>query len=56
VLDEPARLPAARLQLAAPAAGVRYVAEVNADAVGRACVALGAGRRRMEDAVDPAVA
>jgi pyrimidine-nucleoside phosphorylase len=49
------RLPCARIQapLAAPAAG--YVAGVDADRVGRACILLGAGRARTEDGVDPAV-
>jgi len=49
------RLPAAaiRLPLTAPCAG--FVAGVDAERIGRACVLLGAGRKRTDDAVDPAV-
>ncbi|OQA45703.1 MAG: Pyrimidine-nucleoside phosphorylase [Chloroflexi bacterium ADurb.Bin325] len=54
-VDEPSRLPAARLvaPLLAPADG--YVAELDAREVGRAVVELGGGRERKEDPVDPAV-
>jgi pyrimidine-nucleoside phosphorylase/thymidine phosphorylase len=37
----------------APAAG--FVAAIDAEAIGLAAVALGAGRARVEDRVDPAV-
>ncbi len=49
------RLPRAsiRAPLSAPAAG--FLAEVHADRVGRACLLLGAGRRKTDDRVDPAV-
>jgi len=55
VVDDYSRLPAApeRHVVAADRAG--YLARLDAHAVGRACVALGAGRDRVEDAVDPAV-
>jgi pyrimidine-nucleoside phosphorylase len=55
VVDDHTRLPAApeRHRLAAERAG--YIARLDAELVGRACVALGAGRDRVEDAVDPAV-
>jgi pyrimidine-nucleoside phosphorylase len=55
VADDPARLPAAphREMVAAERAG--YVAALDAEAIGRAAMVLGAGRDRVEDAVDPAV-
>jgi pyrimidine-nucleoside phosphorylase len=55
VVDDYARLPSARERhlLQAPRAG--YVAGLDAELVGRASVALGAGRDRVEDPVDPAV-
>jgi pyrimidine-nucleoside phosphorylase/thymidine phosphorylase len=55
VLRDPGRLPRAprTWDLAAPAAGV--LEAVDAEAVGLAAVALGAGRARVEDRVDPAV-
>mgnify|MGYP003806085953 CR=1 FL=1 len=48
-------LPSAAIQrsLTAPCAG--FVVGVDAERIGRACVLLGAGRRRTDDAVDPAV-
>ncbi|MBK9518966.1 MAG: thymidine phosphorylase [Anaeromyxobacter sp.] len=55
VVDEPGRLPRAAqvVPLLAPSAGV--VEALDAEAVGLAAMALGAGRARVEDAVDPAV-
>jgi thymidine phosphorylase len=55
VVDDYGRLPAApsRRAIEAPRAG--YVARIDAELVGRASVILGAGRDRVEDAVDPAV-
>jgi pyrimidine-nucleoside phosphorylase len=55
VVDDYKRLPAApeRYLVTAPATG--YLARLDAELVGRASVALGAGRDRVEDAVDPAV-
>jgi len=55
VVDDYQRLPhvADRHFVAARRGG--YVTGVNAELVGRASVALGAGRDRVEDAVDPAV-
>ncbi len=54
-LRDPARLPRAprTFEVGAPAAGV--VQAVDAEALGLAAVALGAGRARVEDRVDPAV-
>jgi thymidine phosphorylase len=56
VLDDLSLLPQApvRRDLTAPRGG--WLAEVDAEAVGRAAAALGAGRRRKEDEIDPAVA
>lgn len=55
LVEAPARhLPAAPVRRAfAPGAG--YLAAVDTGAVGRVVMALGGGRRRAEDAVDPAV-
>ncbi len=55
VVDEPERLPQARLQvpLAAPADG--WIVDVDAMGVALAALRLGAGRARAEDKVDPAV-
>jgi len=54
-LDDPQRLPAAplRRELAAPRSG--YVAAIDAELLGRAAVALGAGRMRKDEPIDPAV-
>jgi thymidine phosphorylase len=55
VVDDYGRLPATpdRSNVAAGRAG--YVGSIDAEMVGRAAVALGAGRERMEDAIDHAV-
>jgi len=54
-LRDPARLPRAprTYEVGAPAAGV--VQAVDGEAIGLAAVALGAGRARVEDRIDPAV-
>jgi pyrimidine-nucleoside phosphorylase/thymidine phosphorylase len=54
-VHDPGRLPRAprRYEVPAPAAG--YVTAIHGEAVGLAAVALGAGRARVEDRVDPAV-
>ena len=55
VVDDASRLPrvAGRQPVNAPRAG--YVSGLDAELIGRAAVALGAGRDRVDDAVDPAV-
>jgi len=55
VVDDYSRLPAApsRHIVRAPRAG--FIQKLDAELVGRASVSLGAGRDRVEDAVDPAV-
>ena len=55
IVDDPGRLPRAPLVRPLPAPRGGHVSRVNADRLGRACLALGAGRRRVEDAVDHAV-
>jgi len=54
VVDDPKRLPQARLRAdwLAPAAG--FVTGMQTERLGWATMALGAGRLRLEDAVDPA--
>lgn len=55
VIDEPARLPQARIQevLIAPRAG--YVCDVNAMEIALAALRLGAGRAKADDGVDHSV-
>ncbi len=55
VIDDPTRLPAAphRAIFAADRGG--YITNLDAELVGRATMVLGAGRNRVEDAVDHAV-
>ena len=55
VVDDYARLPHAGAQHVVAADRAGYVNRVDAELVGRASVALGAGRNRVEDAVDHAV-
>ncbi len=54
-LDDPDRLPrpVGTLAVGSPASGV--VEAIDAEAIGLAAVALGAGRARLDDRVDPAV-
>jgi pyrimidine-nucleoside phosphorylase/thymidine phosphorylase len=53
-VDDPGRLPRATrlLDVAAPSAGI--VEAIDTEAVGLAAMALGAGRARVEDRIDPA--
>lgn len=55
VIDDPATLPHAKhsVEVRSPARG--YVATIQCEAVGTACVVLGGGREKKEDAIDPAV-
>jgi pyrimidine-nucleoside phosphorylase len=54
-IDDPKRLPQAQHKtvLSSPQSG--YLASLQCERVGTACVILGGGRERKEDAVDPAV-
>jgi pyrimidine-nucleoside phosphorylase/thymidine phosphorylase len=54
-VDDPGRLPRAPRVMAVRAEGRGVVEAIDAEAVGLAAMALGAGRARVEDAVDPAV-
>ena len=55
VIDDYGRLPAApeRLAVKAPRAG--YISALHAGRIGRAAVALGAGRAQLDDVIDPGV-
>jgi pyrimidine-nucleoside phosphorylase len=55
IVDDPARLPAAPHREVVTADHAGYLAVLHAEELGRAAMALGAGRDRVEDAVDPAV-
>ena len=55
VVDDYTRLPAAPERHVIKAGQRGFLARLDAELVGRASVALGAGRNRVEDAIDPAV-
>lgn len=55
IVDNPGKLPSAEEQKPFPAATSGTVAHANADAIGRACLLLGAGRQQVTDPVDPSV-
>ncbi len=55
VVDDPSRLPTAPYREMMTAERGGFLATLDAEAIGRAAMALGAGRDRVEDAVDPAV-
>jgi pyrimidine-nucleoside phosphorylase len=55
VIDDYRRLPAAPDRHDVPAPRSGYVASLHAEQIGRAAVALGAGRAKMDDVVDPGV-
>ena len=55
VIDDYRRLPSAEDRVRVEAPGTGYLAALEAERVGRAAVALGAGRGRMEDPVDHGV-
>ena len=54
-LTRPGGLPQAPVRLDLPAPRAGYVADVDALACGRAAMALGAGRARKDEPIDPAV-
>jgi len=55
VIDDPAILPQAPLRRELPARQDGYVSLVDAELIGKGCLILGAGRKRVEDSVDHAV-
>jgi len=55
VVDDPSLLPTATRKLPIPAPKEGYVQAIDTTKVGLAAVALGAGRERVEDIIDPAV-
>ncbi|MEW5825399.1 MAG: thymidine phosphorylase, partial [Candidatus Bipolaricaulota bacterium] len=55
VIDDPSRLPQAPRRIAMEAQGTGILRKVDALSIGRAANALGAGRTKKEDAIDPAV-
>ena len=55
VVDDDRRLPTAPHRHVITSPGAGYLTGLNAELVGRASVALGAGRDRVEDPIDPSV-
>ena len=55
VVDDYGRLPTAARRHAVTAPDAGYVADIDAMGIARAAMRLGAGRDRVEDAIDPAV-
>ncbi|MFQ5694539.1 MAG: thymidine phosphorylase [Terriglobia bacterium] len=55
VVDEPGRLPRAREREELRATENGYLVKVETERLGWAAMALGAGRQRVEDSIDPAV-
>jgi thymidine phosphorylase len=55
VIDDAKRLPQARQTMEVTSHNPGYVASIQCEQVGTACVILGGGRERKEDSVDPAV-
>ncbi|HKV03895.1 MAG TPA: thymidine phosphorylase [Candidatus Acidoferrales bacterium] len=55
VIDDPGRLPRAKFSLDVVSPRSGFVGAIQCEAVGTACVILGGGRAKMDDAIDPAV-
>jgi pyrimidine-nucleoside phosphorylase len=55
IVDDPGRLARARHSLAVTSASEGYVAAIQCEQLGVACVVLGGGREKKEDKIDPAV-
>jgi pyrimidine-nucleoside phosphorylase len=55
VIDDPSRLPAADHRVDVKSGSAGYVLAIDCERVGTACVILGGGREKKEDAIDPAV-
>ncbi len=54
-IDDPARLPSAECRVEVRSAAAGFVSAIACEDIGTACVILGGGREKKEDAVDPAV-
>ncbi|HKF05273.1 MAG TPA: thymidine phosphorylase [Candidatus Sulfotelmatobacter sp.] len=54
-IDDPNKLPKAQRTVKVFAAQAGYIASMQCEQIGTACVILGGGRERKEDSVDPAV-
>ena len=55
IIDDITRLPQARHTVQVSSAKAGYLASMQCEQIGTACVILGGGRERKEDSVDPAV-
>jgi thymidine phosphorylase len=55
IVDDPAKLPQAKEQVEFAAGESGYIVQIETERVGRAAMALGAGRAKVEDSIDPAV-
>lgn len=55
IVDDPNRLPVSKNILDVRSECAGYIAKVDAEAIGRACVMLGGGRTRKEDDIDHSV-
>lgn len=53
-IDTPSLLPSANIQTEYTSTTEGYITDVDADAIGRACILLGAGRSSVDDKIDPA--
>jgi pyrimidine-nucleoside phosphorylase len=53
VADDPERLPKAKTEQAVPAPAEGFVTHIDAEAIGYAAIALGAGRATARDRIDP---
>ncbi len=54
-IDNPSKLPSAANLVHYPANENGFIHEVNAEMIGRACIVLGAGRKNVDENIDPAV-
>jgi pyrimidine-nucleoside phosphorylase len=55
VIDDPGKLPRARQTTQVASANAGYIASMQCEQIGTACVILGGGREKKEDSVDSAV-
>jgi pyrimidine-nucleoside phosphorylase len=55
VIDDPRRLPQAKNKVEFTSPQTGFVTSMNCERIGTACVVLGGGREKKEDAIDPAV-